>query len=130
MDQAKRSAAYFVIDAQAATIDKTGGYHVVVADRKFAMAPEVDTTKFVEASIHEVYMTLLEAGVLVLIVIMVFLQDWRALLIPATTVPVTTDPAASSRRSSSGSMHRRCDTRERTLRPSRRAFRISHPLKI
>jgi len=49
----------------------------------------LDTTKFVEASIHEVYMTLLEAGVLVLIVIMVFLQDWRALLIPATTVPVT-----------------------------------------
>jgi hydrophobic/amphiphilic exporter-1 (mainly G- bacteria), HAE1 family len=49
----------------------------------------LDTTKFVEASIHEVYVTLLEAGVLVLIVIMVFLQDWRALLIPATTVPVT-----------------------------------------
>ncbi len=49
----------------------------------------LDTTKFVEASIHEVYITLLEAGVLVLIVIMVFLQDWRALLIPATTVPVT-----------------------------------------
>src|SRR5262245_48821094 len=47
----------------------------------------LDTTKFVEASIHEVYKTLLEAGALVLIVIMVFLQDWRALLIPATTVP-------------------------------------------
>ena len=44
---------------------------------------------FVEASIHEVYKTLLEAGVLVLIVILVFLQDWRAVLIPATTVPVT-----------------------------------------
>jgi HAE1 family hydrophobic/amphiphilic exporter-1 len=49
----------------------------------------LDTTKFVEASIHEVYKTLLEAGVLVLIVILVFLQDWRAVLIPATTVPVT-----------------------------------------
>ena len=34
-------------------------------------------------------MTLLEAGVLVLIVILVFLQDWRAMLVPATTVPVT-----------------------------------------
>ena len=32
---------------------------------------------------------LFEAGVLVLIVILVFLQDWRAVLIPATTVPVT-----------------------------------------
>jgi HAE1 family hydrophobic/amphiphilic exporter-1 len=48
-----------------------------------------DTTIFVEESIHEVYKTLLEAGVLVLIVILVFLQDWRAVLIPATTVPVT-----------------------------------------
>ncbi len=49
----------------------------------------LDTTKFVEASIHEVYKTLLEAGILVLIVIVVFLQDWRAMLVPATTVPVT-----------------------------------------
>lgn len=49
----------------------------------------LNTTKFVEASIHEVYKTLIEAGVLVLIVILVFLQDWRAVLIPATTVPVT-----------------------------------------
>jgi hydrophobic/amphiphilic exporter-1 (mainly G- bacteria), HAE1 family len=48
-----------------------------------------DTTVFVNASIHEVYKTLIEAGVLVLIVILVFLQDWRAMLIPATTVPVT-----------------------------------------
>ncbi|MDZ4848115.1 MAG: efflux RND transporter permease subunit, partial [Pirellulaceae bacterium] len=33
--------------------------------------------------------TLFEAGILVLIVILVFLQSWRALLVPATTVPVT-----------------------------------------
>jgi HAE1 family hydrophobic/amphiphilic exporter-1 len=48
-----------------------------------------DTTRFVNASIHEVYKTLLEAAVLVLIVILLFLQDWRAMLVPATTVPVT-----------------------------------------
>jgi HAE1 family hydrophobic/amphiphilic exporter-1 len=48
-----------------------------------------DTTKFVRAAINEVYMTLIEAAVLVLIVILVFLQDWRAMLVPATTVPVT-----------------------------------------
>jgi HAE1 family hydrophobic/amphiphilic exporter-1 len=48
-----------------------------------------DTSKFVKAAIREVYLTLIEAGVLVLIVIMVFLQDWRAMLVPATTVPVT-----------------------------------------
>jgi len=48
-----------------------------------------DTTVFVNASIHEVYKTLIEAALLVLIVILVFLQDWRAMLVPATTVPVT-----------------------------------------
>ncbi|MGJ4887590.1 efflux RND transporter permease subunit [Bradyrhizobium sp. HKCCYLRH3099] len=48
-----------------------------------------DTTKFVNASIHEVYKTLIEAGVLVLVVILIFLQDWRAMLVPTTTVPVT-----------------------------------------
>jgi HAE1 family hydrophobic/amphiphilic exporter-1 len=39
--------------------------------------------------VNEVYKTLIEAGVLVLVVILVFLQDWRATLVPATTVPVT-----------------------------------------
>jgi len=48
-----------------------------------------DTTKFVKAAIREVYKTLIEALILVLIVILVFLQDWRAMLVPATTVPVT-----------------------------------------
>jgi hydrophobic/amphiphilic exporter-1 (mainly G- bacteria), HAE1 family len=48
-----------------------------------------DTTIFVKASVNEVYHTLFEAGALVLIVIVIFLQDWRATLVPATTVPVT-----------------------------------------
>ena len=48
-----------------------------------------DTTIFVKASIDEVYKTLFEAGILVLVVILLFLQNYRATLIPATTVPVT-----------------------------------------
>ncbi len=48
-----------------------------------------DTTLFVRESINEVYKTLFEAGALVLIVIVVFLQNFRATLVPATTVPVT-----------------------------------------
>ena len=48
-----------------------------------------DTTMFVKASIDEVYKTLFEAGILVLVVILVFLQNFRATLVPATTVPVT-----------------------------------------
>ena len=48
-----------------------------------------NTTRFVEASLDAVYHTLIEAAVLVLLVILLFLQDWRATLVPATTVPVT-----------------------------------------
>jgi HAE1 family hydrophobic/amphiphilic exporter-1 len=48
-----------------------------------------DTTLFVTAAVNEVYKTLVEAGVLVLLVILAFLQSWRATLVPATTVPIT-----------------------------------------
>ena len=48
-----------------------------------------DSTKFVGAAISEVYQTLFEAALLVLAVILLFLQDWRAMMVPATTVPVT-----------------------------------------
>src|SRR6202008_1076741 len=39
-----------------------------------------DTTTFVDEAIKEVYKTLIEAAVLVLLVILIFLQDWRATL--------------------------------------------------
>ncbi|PJD94851.1 MAG: hydrophobe/amphiphile efflux-1 family RND transporter [Legionella sp.] len=48
-----------------------------------------DTTIFVKASVNEVYTTLFEAGILVLVVILLFLQNGRATLVPTTTVPVT-----------------------------------------
>ena len=48
-----------------------------------------NTTIFIKASVDEVYTTLYETGILVLIVILVFLQNFRAMLVPATTVPVT-----------------------------------------
>lgn len=47
-----------------------------------------DNTPFVEESIHEVVKTLFEAIALVIVVMFVFLQNWRATLIPAITVPV------------------------------------------
>lgn len=49
----------------------------------------LDTTKFIEVSINEVYHTLFEAFVLVIIVILLFLQDFRSTLIPAITIPVS-----------------------------------------
>jgi hydrophobic/amphiphilic exporter-1 (mainly G- bacteria), HAE1 family len=48
-----------------------------------------NTTIFIQESINGVYTTLWQAGVLVLIVILLFLQNFRAVLVPATTVPVT-----------------------------------------
>ncbi|MFB0827390.1 efflux RND transporter permease subunit [Chromobacterium violaceum] len=48
-----------------------------------------DTTKFVEVSIEEVYKTLAEAMVLVFLVVFLFLQNWRATLIPCLAVPVS-----------------------------------------
>jgi multidrug efflux pump len=49
----------------------------------------LDTVEFVVASIDEVVSTLIEAFILVFIVVFIFLQDWRATLIPAITVPVS-----------------------------------------
>ncbi|MFT4255081.1 MAG: efflux RND transporter permease subunit, partial [Caulobacter sp.] len=47
-----------------------------------------DTTDFIKLSVHEVVKTLFEAVVLVVLVMFVFLQSWRATLIPAIAVPV------------------------------------------
>ncbi|HEY4998174.1 MAG TPA: efflux RND transporter permease subunit, partial [Usitatibacter sp.] len=47
-----------------------------------------DTTRFVEVSIREVMFTLAEAMALVFVVIFIFLQNWRATLIPFAAVPV------------------------------------------
>ena len=48
-----------------------------------------DTTRFVEASIDEVYETLVIAVLLVVVVIFVFLQDWRATIVPCAAIPVS-----------------------------------------
>ena len=49
----------------------------------------LDTTQAVSASMDEIVKTLVEAMILVLIVVFVFLQNWRATLIPAIAVPVS-----------------------------------------
>lgn len=48
-----------------------------------------DTTRFIEVSIKEVVITLGEALILVILVVYLFLQTWRATLIPAVAVPVS-----------------------------------------
>ncbi|WP_293884277.1 efflux RND transporter permease subunit [Sphingomonas sp.] len=54
----------------------------------FNYAFPYDATAFIKLSINEVIKTLLEAVLLVVIVMFVFLQSWRATLIPAIAVPV------------------------------------------
>ncbi len=48
-----------------------------------------DVSSFLDASVHEVVKTLVEAFILVSLVVFIFLQDWRSTLIPALTVPVS-----------------------------------------
>jgi multidrug efflux pump len=66
-----------------------------LVETKQAFPPDMDylvpfdTTLVVKSSIHEVQKTILEAGLLVLLVVFVFLQSWRATLIPMLAVPVS-----------------------------------------
>ena len=49
----------------------------------------VDTTLVISESVHEVVTTIGQAIIIVIIVIFLFLQDWRATIIPAVTIPVS-----------------------------------------
>ncbi|WP_368030000.1 efflux RND transporter permease subunit, partial [Arcobacter sp. s6] len=54
----------------------------------YNIAYPVDSTKFISISINEVVKTLIEAIILVILVVFIFLQNWRATIIPAIAVPV------------------------------------------
>ena len=85
-----------------AVIRQSGANTLAVADAAKAMAAEVEPTLpegmrftvaldeslFIGAAIDNVYRTLAEAAVLVILVIYLFLGNWRATLIPAVTVPL------------------------------------------
>ncbi len=70
-----------VVKAEVERIAKTfpSGYEVAYAN---------DATNFIKLSVEEVVLTLIEAIILVVIVMFLFLQSWRATLIPAIAVPV------------------------------------------
>jgi len=53
------------------------------------MKVAVDTSEFISAAIKAVYKVMLEALILVVLVIFIFLRSWRATLIPAVTIPVS-----------------------------------------
>ncbi|WP_152044947.1 efflux RND transporter permease subunit [Aureimonas psammosilenae] len=91
-----RPAAGFGVNlaAGANAIDTAEGVQAALETLKNALPPDVqvvypnDTTPFVKLSIEKVVHTLIEAVVLVFIVMLVFLQNWRATLIPTIAVPV------------------------------------------
>ena len=79
--------------ANALDVDKAGKAALLKIAKNFPpglkYAVAFDTTTVIGESIRDVLITLLEAIVLVIIVIYVFLQDWRSTLIPALTIPVS-----------------------------------------
>jgi len=48
-----------------------------------------DTTDYVEQSLSEVILTLIQSVLLVVLIIFIFLQDWRTTIIPAVTIPIS-----------------------------------------
>jgi HAE1 family hydrophobic/amphiphilic exporter-1 len=79
--------------ANALDVDKAVKAELVRLSKNFPpglkVAVAFDTTTVIGESIQDVMQTLLQAIVLVVIVIYIFLQDWRSTLIPAITIPVS-----------------------------------------
>ena len=62
----------------------------IKADMPPGVAAEIafNPTKFIEESVHEVYFSIFEAMLLVVLVILLFLQSWRAAIIPVVAIPI------------------------------------------
>jgi multidrug efflux pump subunit AcrB len=76
-------------------LDTAGGIYAKMKDLKTRF-PEgldyrivYDTTPFIRESVNEVFRTLRDAVILVAIVVLLFLQDWRAMILPMIDVPVS-----------------------------------------
>src|SRR5215471_18010724 len=75
-------------------LDTAAGIRARMEELKTSFPPDVeyaivyDTTPFINESIHEVFKALRDAIILVAIVVLAFLQSWRATLIPLIAVPV------------------------------------------
>ena len=92
-DPAALLAVYQLPDANALTVAKNIDAEMKRLSQRFpddlAYQVTYDTTLYVETSIREVVLTLLQALALVVLVVYIFLQDWRSTLIPAIAIPVS-----------------------------------------
>jgi hydrophobic/amphiphilic exporter-1 (mainly G- bacteria), HAE1 family len=79
--------------ANALDVDRDAKAELVRLSKNFPpglkVAVAFDTTTVIGESIRDVLETLIEAIILVIIVIYIFLQDWRSTFIPAITIPVS-----------------------------------------
>ena len=79
--------------ANALDVDRAAKAELVRLSKNFPpglkVAVAFDTTTVIGESIRDVMQTLIEAIILVVIVIFIFLQDWRSTFIPAITIPVS-----------------------------------------
>src|SRR6185312_12988175 len=86
-------AVFLQTGANALNVSRTIKSELVDMSKAFPADMEYmipfDTTLVVKSSIHEVQKTIFEAGMLVLLVVFIFLQSWRATLIPMLAVPVS-----------------------------------------
>jgi len=84
-----------VRQAQANLLDVANGIKALIPIIKNEMPEGVevevgyDTSVFVDRSVKEVYKTLWEASILVVLMIFIFLRDWRATLIPLLAIPIS-----------------------------------------
>ncbi|MDO3388200.1 multidrug efflux RND transporter permease subunit [Gilvimarinus sp. SDUM040013] len=84
---------YQLPDANAIAVAKN--VRAVVADISATMPDSLkhfilyDSTRFIERSIKEVVITLVQAVVLVILVVFAFLQNWRATIVPSIAIPVS-----------------------------------------
>ena len=76
-------------------LDTAAGVYAKMAELKKRFPPGLeykivyDTTPFIRESVNEVFNTLRDAVILVAIVVLLFLQDWRAMILPMIDVPVS-----------------------------------------
>jgi hydrophobe/amphiphile efflux-1 (HAE1) family protein len=94
LDSTPTTMVLFYLQTGANAINTAKGIEAAMENLQTAFPEGVsyeipyNTTKFIEVSIEAVVHTLLEAVVLVLLVVFIFLQSWRATLIPLLAVPV------------------------------------------